>query len=89
MLTARTITADEALEMGLVNRVVPDDELMATVTDLAQQIASLPPGTATAIKEVLRSGLDTDFAAARVTEMRTLGLRSRALAEMRRAKEAR
>jgi len=89
MLTARTIAAPEALAMGLVNRVVPDDELTSAVTELAIQIASLPAGTATAIKEVLRGGLDADFAAARVIETRMLGRRSRALAEMRRASENR
>src|SRR4051812_6192444 len=85
MLTARTIAADEALAMGLVNRVVPDDQLTDAVTELAHQIASLPPGTAGAIKDVLRGGLDADFATARSTEMRTLARRSRELAEMRRA----
>jgi 2-(1,2-epoxy-1,2-dihydrophenyl)acetyl-CoA isomerase len=89
MLTARTIAAPEALSMGLVNRVVPDDELTSAVTELAIQIAALPAGTATAIKEVLRGGLDADFAAARVIETRMLGRRSRALAEMRRASENR
>ena len=89
MLTARTIAADEALTMGLVNRVVPDDQLTVAVTEIAQQIAGLPPGTATAIKEVLRGGLDADFPAARVTEMSMLGRRSRALAEMRREREGR
>jgi enoyl-CoA hydratase/carnithine racemase len=87
MLTARTIDAAEALAMGLVNRVVPDDELTAAVTELAQQIASLPPGTAAAIKDVLRGGLDADFVTARANETRTLGRRSRELAEMRRAKQ--
>ena len=85
MLTARTIDADEALSMGLVNRVVPDDQLTAAVTEMAGQIASLPPGTATAIKDVLRGGLDVDFATARTIETSTLGRRSRELAEMRRA----
>ena len=89
MLTARTIAADEALAMGLINRVVPEGQLTAAVTEIAEQIASLPPGTATAIKEVLRGGLDADFAAARVNETRMLGRRSRALAEMRRAREGR
>jgi 2-(1,2-epoxy-1,2-dihydrophenyl)acetyl-CoA isomerase len=87
MLTARTIDADEALSMGLVNRVVPDDQLTTAVTDLAQQIASLPPGTAAAIKDVLRSGLDADFTTARATETRTLGRRSRELAARRRANQ--
>jgi 2-(1,2-epoxy-1,2-dihydrophenyl)acetyl-CoA isomerase len=83
MLTARTIAADEALAMGLVNRVVPDDELTSAVHALAQQIVALPPGTATAIKQVLRAGLDADFPAARVTETRMLGRRSRELAAQR------
>jgi 2-(1,2-epoxy-1,2-dihydrophenyl)acetyl-CoA isomerase len=87
MLTARTIDADEALSMGLVNRVVPDDQLTTAVTDVAQQIASLPRGTAAAIKDVLRGGLDADFATARATELRTLSRRSRELAEMRRASQ--
>ena len=85
MLTARTIAADEALAMGLVNRVVVDDELVAAVDETARQIASLPPGTATAIKHVLRAGLDADFATARKTETSTLARRSRELAALRRA----
>jgi 2-(1,2-epoxy-1,2-dihydrophenyl)acetyl-CoA isomerase len=83
MLTARTITADEALAMGLVNRVVPDGELVLAVNELAQQIAALPPGTAAAIKQVLRTGLDADFPAARISETRTLARRSRELAALR------
>jgi 2-(1,2-epoxy-1,2-dihydrophenyl)acetyl-CoA isomerase len=85
MLTARTIAADEALAMGLVNRVVRDDALEEEVADLARQIGSLPPGTATAIKQVLRAGLDADFASARRTETGTLARRSRELAAMRKA----
>jgi len=37
-LTGRMITADEAFRLGLVNRVVPDDRLMVTAEDLANQI---------------------------------------------------
>jgi 2-(1,2-epoxy-1,2-dihydrophenyl)acetyl-CoA isomerase len=85
MLTARTIGADEALAMGLDNRVVPDDKLTIEVTELAHQISSLPHGTAAAIKDVLRGGLDADFLVARANEARMLGRRSRELAEMRRA----
>ncbi len=39
MYTGRAVTAAEALEMGLVNRVVPDGELMAAAMDLAREIA--------------------------------------------------
>jgi enoyl-CoA hydratase len=37
-LTGRVVTADEAYRLGLVNRVVPDDQLMATAEELANQI---------------------------------------------------
>ncbi len=38
VLTGRIIGAAEALEMGLVNRVVPDDEVLAAARELAGQI---------------------------------------------------
>jgi enoyl-CoA hydratase/carnithine racemase len=37
-LTGRMITAEEAFRLGLVNRVVPDDQLMVTAEELANQI---------------------------------------------------
>lgn len=37
-LTGRIVTADEAYRLGLVNRVVPNDQLMATAEELANQI---------------------------------------------------
>ncbi len=40
--TGRKVAADEALQMGLVNRVVSDDELPDTTMKLAQKLASLP-----------------------------------------------
>lgn len=41
--TGRKIKSDEALTIGLVNRVVPDDELTSATTALAEKLASLPP----------------------------------------------
>lgn len=40
MLTNRRLTAAEALEWGLITRVVPDDRLMQEATELAQQLAN-------------------------------------------------
>ncbi len=40
LLTGTPIPAREALEVGLVNRVVPDEELDARVMELAHQISS-------------------------------------------------
>lgn len=43
ILTGRTFTGDEALRLGLANRAVPHDEVLARATDLAQEIASRAP----------------------------------------------
>ena len=42
-ITGRKVKADEALRIGLVNKVVPDAELGAESQKLAQQLATLPP----------------------------------------------
>jgi enoyl-CoA hydratase len=46
ILTGRLVQADEALAMGLVDRVVPDGELMDAALEYARRIAA-KPGTAT------------------------------------------
>ncbi len=42
ILTGRAVPADEALAMGLVNRVVPPGAAQAVALELAQQIAAFP-----------------------------------------------
>ena len=42
ILTGRAVAADEALAMGLVNRVVDDGQALAAAQQLAQQIAAFP-----------------------------------------------
>ena len=50
-------SAAEALEFGLVNRVVPADQLEATVEELAAKIAKAPLITLQATKSgILRAG---------------------------------
>lgn len=87
ILTARTIAPDEALAMGLVSRVVSDAELHEATQALAEQIASLPPGTAEECKHVLRAGLDATYHDARRIELRALTRRGRDLAAQRQQKE--
>lgn len=52
--TARQFSADEALGMGWINRVVPDDQLEGYVREYAQTIASNAPLTIRAVKETVR-----------------------------------
>ena len=54
LLTARQFTAGEALQMGLVNRVVPDAEVERYVQDLANTIARNAPLTMLAAKRVIQ-----------------------------------
>lgn len=51
LLTGEMIGAAEAARIGLVNRVVPDVELDAEVSDLAARIASKSPATVAVGKE--------------------------------------
>ena len=51
--TARQFTAQEALQMGLVNRVVPVAELESTVLKLAETLSVNAPLTIAAVKRAL------------------------------------
>lgn len=54
-LLAERIPARRALEWGLVNRVVPDDELLSAADELAERLASGAPGAYAAIKRTLNA----------------------------------
>ena len=58
ILTAGTITAKEALEIGLVSRIVPRKELLAEAEALAGDIAAKGPVALRFIKEAVNKGLD-------------------------------
>jgi enoyl-CoA hydratase/carnithine racemase len=47
--------AKRALELGLVTRVVPDQELLATATKTANDLAAKPPSALQACKRLMRS----------------------------------
>lgn len=58
ILTAGTITAKEALEIGLVSRIVPLKELMPEAEALARDVAAKGPIALKFIKEAVNKGLD-------------------------------
>ena len=59
--TGRTLMANECLEMGLVSKVVPADELMDHVMDMAGEIASNAPLAVRAIKRMMRAAETETF----------------------------
>jgi enoyl-CoA hydratase/carnithine racemase len=58
----RDLTAAEAEAMGLVNRAVPDDELLPLAHEWAAEIAANAPLAVRAMKRLFRHGLTEDFA---------------------------
>lgn len=61
LLTGEMINAEEALRMGLVQKVVEPDQLMNTVMALAKTIVSKGPKAVRLVKQVVRQGLLVGF----------------------------
>ena len=59
--TGDLIDAREAERIGMVNRVVPDDELAAETRSLAERIAKGPPIALARMKQNMNLGLASDF----------------------------
>jgi enoyl-CoA hydratase/carnithine racemase len=58
LFTGRPVTAGEAEKVGMVNRVVPLDELEATAMELAGQIAQMHPFALRQAKRAVNQTLD-------------------------------
>jgi len=58
LLAAEKFTADEAERLGMVNRVVPADRLLAEAHELAERVAKVPPATAQVVKRSINKTLD-------------------------------
>jgi enoyl-CoA hydratase len=58
ILTGRQIPADEAYEIGLVNKVAPSDELHSEALFMAQQIADAAPVAVRLAKKTLNMSYD-------------------------------
>jgi len=74
LLAAERIDAAEALRIGLVSRVVPAGELMATAHAIAAKIAANAPLAVNAVKGLVRRGINLPLADAINEERMTWGL---------------
>ncbi|WNC12841.1 enoyl-CoA hydratase-related protein [Brevibacillus brevis] len=68
IFTARRVHPEEALAIGLVNRVVPPEELMPTAFALAGQIADNAPIALAQAKFAIDLGLEVDLASGLMLE---------------------
>jgi enoyl-CoA hydratase/carnithine racemase len=64
MWWGETISADEALAMGLVDRVVADDKLAETVNTMVAKLAGKSPLVLRRMKAAINQGLDLPVRAA-------------------------
>jgi enoyl-CoA hydratase len=75
ILLGGRMPAQEALRVGLANRVVPSGETLEHALDLARRVAAMPPqsvrGTLRALDKPLRDRLDGDLAAVLGAESRS------------------
>jgi enoyl-CoA hydratase/carnithine racemase len=87
VFTGRFVDAEEALRIGLVDRVVPADDVYPTAVGMAARYANGPAVALRAAKQAIDDGLEVDlatglriesalFAALFATEDRSIGMRS-------------
>lgn len=70
LLAGQWIDAQKALEIGLVNQVVPRQELPAAADEMAVRIASLEPNVVQLTKQAVCRGLDMSLAEGLALEQR-------------------
>ena len=61
LLTGRWFDAEEANRWGIVNEILPSEQLMDRAWELARLLASGPPLVYAAIKEIVRDAEDSKF----------------------------
>jgi enoyl-CoA hydratase/carnithine racemase len=71
VFTGRKVAADEALRLGLVNRLVAEGAARSSAHDLATEIATKSPISLRAAKRALRQGPDVELASGLEIESRS------------------
>jgi enoyl-CoA hydratase/carnithine racemase len=74
LLTGDPVTADDALRIGLVDRVLPADQLMPAARELAKKIASKAPIARRLILDAVRRGASLPLGAAQELEADLFGI---------------
>jgi len=77
LLTAKLISADEAAQLGLINRVAPAEELMPWAIETAETIAANSPSAVQAVKQQISDTI-AEHALSREALEQELGDRVRA-----------
>ncbi len=78
MLTNRPLSAAEALDWGIVNQVVADDQVQTAASDLAKRLAAGPTLAYGRAKDLVRAGADLEA---------QMELETRAIADSARSKD--
>ena len=60
-MTGEAVDANRALQIGMVNRVVPLDELMNKALEMAKRLAQSPTGSIGRIKRMLNASFSSDL----------------------------
>jgi 2-(1,2-epoxy-1,2-dihydrophenyl)acetyl-CoA isomerase len=74
VFTTRIIDAEEALSIGLVNKVVPHERLMEETMDMASTVARGPTRILGLAKQAMHRGLTSDLVEAEEQEAKGLGI---------------
>lgn len=61
IFTSRFVEAEEAFRIGLLDRLVPSEELMNEAMKVAEQIANWPPVAMQSARRVLQLSMESDF----------------------------
>lgn len=78
-LTGNFMGANQALDWGMINRIVPEEELIPVCRKLAADMLTLVPACLPAYKKIIDEGYAQDFGTALETERRLSGAANRAV----------
>ena len=74
LYTGNMISADEAYRIGLVNKVIPQNNLLEEVTALATKIAAIAPNAVQLTKSAVNRGMDMDLRSGIAYEAEAFGV---------------